>query len=94
MADRFVVTGREFVWVCLMPFLVLDTILVGILVIIGGFQPLLWGMLLLNIGACSGDFAFVNLAWAHRNDGLLTYDDVAGKRTLFYTTRPLVPAGS
>ena len=72
VADRFVVNGREFVWVCLMPFLVLNTILVGILVIVGGFQPLLWGMLLLHIGACSGDFAFVNLAWAHRKDGLLT----------------------
>ncbi len=94
VADRFVVTGREFVWVCLMPFLVLSTILVGSLLILGGFRPLLWGMLFLHIGACSGDFAFVNLAWSHRKDGLLTYDDVAGKRTMFYTTRPQVPAGS
>jgi hypothetical protein len=90
VADRFVVDGREFAWVCLMPFLVLNTILLVVIAAVGGFQPLLWGMLLLHVGACSGDFAFVNLAWAHRNDGLLTYDDVSGKRTLFYTSRPPV----
>lgn len=88
VADRFVVTGGEFAWICLTPFLVLNAILLVVIIAAGGFQPILWGMLLLHVGACSGDFAFVNLVWAHRADGLLTFDDVAGRRTFFYAQRP------
>lgn len=92
VADRFVAGGGEFVWVCLAPFLVLNSALLAMIALAGGFRPLLWGMLLLHVGACSGDFAFVSLAWAHRRDGLWTYDDVAGRRTFFYRTRSPAPA--
>jgi hypothetical protein len=86
-ADRFVVNGREFVWICLMPFVVLNSLILAVIFAVGGFVPLLWGMLLLHVSACSGDAAFVNLAWAHRETGLWTYDDSASASTYFYVPR-------
>jgi hypothetical protein len=87
VADHFVATAREFALVCLMPFLVLNTILIATIAIVGGFSPILWGMLLLHVGACSGDFAFVNYLWHHRGRGLLTYDDTSQGRSYFYALR-------
>ncbi len=84
VADRFVVNGREFLIVCLAPFVVLNAILIAAIGLVGGFPVFLWGMLLLHVGACSGDFALASFAWMHRRDGLQTYDDVTAKRSYFY----------
>jgi len=47
-------------------------------------RPFLAGALLLHTGACSGDFALLNLVWAHRATGVFTYDDMVAKRSFFF----------
>ena len=88
VADRFVVSMREFVGICLAPFVLVNAALVVAIAVVGGFWPVLWGMLLLHVGACSGDIAFVNLAWIHRGEQVSTYDDVAKARSFFFARRP------
>ena len=83
-ADRFVADARQFAWVCLLPFLVLTTALLLAVALFAPPRPFLAGALLLHTGACSGDFALLNLVWAHRATGLFTYDDMAAKRTYFF----------
>ena len=85
VADNFVVNGRQLMWVGLMPFLVINPLLLLLLTGVGGpLRLFLAGMLLLHVGACSGDFGMVNLVWAHRSKGLWTYDNSAIKRSFFY----------
>lgn len=90
VADRFVARGGEFAAVCLAPFVAINAVLLAAIAAWDPFQPILWGMLVFHVAACSGDFAFANLTWLHRHDGLLTYDDVPAARTLFYRTCPAV----
>ncbi len=86
VADRFVATGREFIVIALAPFVVLNTLLGIMIAVVGGFPIVLWGMFLVHVGGSSGDFAFANLVWRLRDQGLMTYDDVEGGRSYFYRT--------
>ena len=88
IADGFVADSREFTWLALMPFLVINTALIVLIVASESFRLPLTGALLLHAGACSGDAALLNYLWLHRQTGVLTYDDAAAKRSYFY--RPLV----
>jgi len=81
-----IVSGGEFVRVCLAPLAVLNPILA-----ILAFWPspgklalFLAGGLLLHTGACSGDIALVNFVWHHRGRALFTYDDPERKRGCFF----------
>ena len=85
VADQFPVTGGCFVAVCLAPLVILTPPL-GLLAVAtpGRAGVLLAGAALLHLGACSGDVAFVNFLWHHRDAEVVTYDDVAAGRTYFY----------
>jgi hypothetical protein len=84
-ADRCVLSGPAFARIRLAPFLTINPILLAAALLV----PPTWavvaaGMLLLHLGVCAADIALVNFLWHHRRDEVLTYDDVAGRRTCFY----------
>lgn len=83
-ADRFVVTGRQFAWICATPFVVINAALVLPVALGGPWQLPAAGALLLHIGACSGDVALLGYLWTHRRVDLLTYDDLAAQRSYFF----------
>lgn len=88
IADGFVADSREFTWLALMPFLVINAALLAVILFLPGLRLPLAGALLLHVAACSGDFALLNFLWVHRETGVLTYDDAAARRSYFY--RPVV----
>jgi hypothetical protein len=85
-APGAVVSGGEFVLVCLAPFLTLNPILALLALMVSQGKPalLIAGGLLLHIGACSGDIALVNFVWKHRGRALFTYDDAGQQRSLMF----------
>lgn len=85
LADRQVVSGRDFLKVCLGPFLILNTLLLAatLLVPTGSWQLALGGALLLHVAATSGDIALANALWMWRGRRVWTYDDAAQGMSYF-----------
>jgi len=86
VAPGFVTGSIPFAWVCLAPFLVLNTaLLFGVLMLPNGPAKLfLAGGLLLHLGATSGDISLANILWIFRGRRLWTYDDDSLGSTFFF----------
>lgn len=85
LADRFVADTREFLVVALAPFVVVSAaVLAGVAAAPANWTLRLLGVLFTHTALCSGDFALVSYFQIHRRKGLVTFDDRAGKRTLFW----------
>ena len=86
IAPGHVVSGHQFAFVALAPFALLNSALAmaAFLAVPGVFTMVLLGVLLVHIGACSGDIAFVQYLWLHRSDELYTYDDSQTTQSFFY----------
>jgi hypothetical protein len=85
VADKFVASGKEFYFIALLPFLVINSLLIIGLVLFNGFEfYLCMGTLLLHSLACGGDFALVSFLWENRHKQIVTYDDVPEKKSYFY----------
>lgn len=103
-AHEFVIGRRPFVWVIISPFLVINTILIGLALAVPAWAPVLIVGLLLHIGGTSGDWSLLNYLWQHRERELLTYDDATTQISYFYARRveaegtdtalPIVPLAS
>ena len=85
-APGAVVSGGEYILVCLAPFLVLNPILAVLAFSVskGKLALLIAGGLLFHIGACSGDIALVNFVWMNRGRASFTYDDAGQERGRFF----------
>jgi hypothetical protein len=84
VADKAVVSSREFAWVALAPFLLLNTaLLAGTLATTGVVQQLLVGALVFHVIATAGDVAMVNFLWRHRTQRLYTWDDMSAGESHF-----------
>jgi len=85
-APGAVVSGKEFVLVCMTPFLTLNPILALLAFLVSQGKPalLIAGGLLLHVGACSGDIAQVNCIWQYRGRSLFTYDDAEQQRGMLF----------
>ncbi|HEU4725776.1 MAG TPA: DUF3267 domain-containing protein [Candidatus Eisenbacteria bacterium] len=92
IAPGEVLSGTRFLLVCLAPALLINPILAVVTAIapVGTVALGVSGALLLHIGACSGDIAFVNYLWLHRGRQLYTLDDATRPRTAFYRMKPSV----
>lgn len=86
IAPGHVVSGRQFAFIALAPFAVINaTLAIAALVVPPGtFTMVFLGALLIHIGASSGDIAFVQYLWLNRSDDLYTYDDVDAPYSFFY----------
>lgn len=88
MADHFVAGSRQFVFVALAPFVLINSFaLLGIFYVSLNYQWLLLGVLLMHTGACAGDFAMLSFLLRHREEEVYTYDDVDNKVSYFYRAR-------
>ncbi len=91
VADKFVIGKRAFIFVALLPFFVITTILIVLLLNVSpGWQWLLWGVLLMHTGGCAGDFGM--LSFYNRHEGeVYTFDDVSQKMAYFFQEQEVNP---
>lgn len=83
-SQRFVMPLRENALVAAMPFLLITTTLVVLLVKVPGLHSVWVLTLLLHTLGCMGDFILIKHAWKNRHEGIYTYDDLEEKRTYFF----------
>jgi ABC-type sugar transport system permease subunit len=85
LADGFVVNARQFYWVALTPFGIINTLLLLLLIPAGeSLQWLIYGVLVFHTSGCTGDFALCSFVHQHRHLSLYTYDDYASGKSYFY----------
>ncbi len=87
VAHNFVADRREFIWVALLPSLVINSVLVVVAILFPAFRLEALAALLLHIGGTSGDFALLNFLWVHRDRMLYTYDDADLQISYFHAAR-------
>lgn len=84
-ADKYITNYQKFRFVAITPFIVITAlILIAFFTTPGQWNILLFGMLTMHTIACIGDFALLSYMFEHRNQDVLTVDDLANDRTLFY----------
>lgn len=85
LADKFVANKKEFEIVALAPFTVITTILTLLLFLVNPNWTLtIIGVLLAHTAMCSGDFGLLSFFEFHKDQEVLTYDDVENKISYFY----------
>lgn len=85
VADKFIANAKEFLFIALLPFSVISTVLlIGLYLLVGFWFYVTLGALLMHSAACGGDFALVSFLWESRRKRIITYDDVPEKKSYFY----------
>lgn len=85
-ADKFVIEKKEFIFVALFPFLIINSILIWVILYssnatIGIITSLFLFLHSLN---CIGDFALINFVTSTKGKNVYTFDDSINKITYFY----------
>jgi len=88
MADKFITSGKQFVFVGLAPFVVINLLLL----LCSFLMPEPWNItflstLLVHSGMCAGDFALISYFDAARDREVVTFDDISKGETSFYSRR-------
>jgi hypothetical protein len=86
VADRFVLNRRAFLFVGLLPFIVVSALAIAWMFLAPvHIKWMLAAILFMHTGACAGDFALVSFFERHKTyKELLTFDDVEKKLSYFY----------
>lgn len=86
VADRFIANRKAFVFIALLPFIVINlSALIPLVYVSVSLKWLLLGVLFIHTTACAGDFAMLGFYESYRKASeVLTYDDVKEKRSYFY----------
>ena len=86
VADRFVIRRKSFIFIALIPFVVISVLVLAAMFVAPiHWKWLLFGILFIHTTACAGDFAMLGFYERYRNAReMLTYDDVSEKRSYFY----------
>lgn len=84
IAHRFVATARPFVIVALLPFVVLNTMLVVMAVAVPQIAVFLLFVLLWHLHGSIGDWSLLNFIWIHRRRGFWTFDDAEAGKSYFF----------
>lgn len=84
IAHRYVVTTRAFVFVALLPFVVINASLIAIAIAWPRYATFALFLLLWHLHGCAGDWSLLNFVWRHRKRGFWTYDDAESGRSYFY----------
>lgn len=84
-ADGFVMSRNEFFFVALLPFLLINLVLLYLIFSLNGVMVTgLWWIFLFHSTGCVGDFALMSFYMVNRDKEILTYDDVKVGRSVFY----------
>jgi hypothetical protein len=84
-AHRHVASSRQFRFVALVPFILINTALLILIFTIPGLWK--WSLSLLlfvHTTMCAGDFALLNFLWINRRKKIYTWDDADKKIAYFY----------
>jgi hypothetical protein len=85
LADKFVVNKKEFFWIALSPFVILNTLLIiTMFFVTATWFWTLFGALMLHTGGCFGDFGLVSYFHNNRKQYPCTYDDTESKMSFFF----------
>ena len=84
IADKFVVSGRAFALVAVMPFLIINGGLIGVGLFSETYRFFAICLLLVHTGGTSGDWAMLNYLWLNRERKIYTFDDAARSKSYFY----------
>lgn len=85
LADKFVTNKKEFEIVALAPFVAITIFLTGLTFLVNSNWTLtLLSMLLAHTAMCSGDFGLLSYFEFHKDQQVVTYDDVKNKVSYFY----------
>ena len=87
-AHHFVADRRQFTWVALAPFIIINGLLLAAALVLPEQRPLLLAALFWHTSGTAGDFALLNYFWLNRSRQTYTYDDVDGKISYFYAALP------
>jgi len=83
-ADRFPISRRELAFLALTPFVVINTVVIGITAIwVQQYILFTVSLLLSHNIMCIGDFAMIGYAYSIKKE-LITYDDPENKKSYFY----------
>ncbi len=85
VADGFVLDRNAFRLLALAPFVLISiAAIIGIAFTSIYWQWICWGILLMHVGACAGDFGMLGFYTRHKDGNIFTYDDVPGKVAYFF----------
>lgn len=83
-AHRFVATAGPFVFVALLPFVVVNAALILAAVLVPQAAVFLLFVLLWHLHGCIGDWSLLNFIWLHRRRGFWTFDDADAGKSYFF----------
>lgn len=84
IAHRFVAGRGAFLFVALVPFVVLNALLLAGAIVFPAHAVLLLFTLAVHLHGCAGDWSLLNFVWLHRQRGFWTFDDAVTGRSYFY----------
>ncbi len=84
-ADQFVVGEKGFYLLAFAPFFVISLLTILLMIaLLPSFLLILTTFLFMHTTACGGDFALAAYFFQHKNQELITFDDVPNKTTYFF----------
>ncbi|HUP60620.1 MAG TPA: DUF3267 domain-containing protein [Thermoanaerobaculia bacterium] len=84
VAHHFVAATRAFVFVALVPFVVINPLLIGAAIAFPSLTVFFLFLLLWHLHGSSGDWALLNFVWLHRERGFWTFDDAVSGTSYFF----------
>lgn len=85
IADKFVMNSKEFIFLALTPFVVLNlSLLYSILYFQGELKVMAVVFLFFHLTGCIGDFALLGYLYKNRHQKILNYDDKELEKSYFY----------
>jgi hypothetical protein len=84
IAHRFVADGRQFAFVALAPFVVINAGLIVSILLFPSAAVFLLFLLLWHLHGCAGDWSLLNFVWINRERGFWTFDDATEGRSYFF----------
>ncbi|MFO7846512.1 MAG: DUF3267 domain-containing protein [Balneolaceae bacterium] len=90
VADRFVVSEKEFYFLAFTPFVVLTT--AGIIALFNTYGWVFYGVsifLVVHATACIGDFSLAGFIYENRNQSILTFDNTEEDKSYFFIKKEL-----
>ncbi|HEX7708946.1 MAG TPA: DUF3267 domain-containing protein [Thermoanaerobaculia bacterium] len=84
IAHRFVVDTRQFAFVALAPFVVINAALIVSILLFPEAAVFLLFVLLWHLHGCAGDWSLLNFVWINRDRGFWTFDDDNEGRSYFF----------
>jgi hypothetical protein len=85
IADRFVTSKRPFVVLALLPFVIINGLLLVLIATLStAWTPGLCGALFMHVAGCSGDFALLSYYFLYWSKDPLTFDDAIKGESHFF----------